>query len=127
MIKRLFLVLSLCASAFAGESEQVIEFLKDMLGNKKFTQNAFLEEYCSEALLKKLETSGEYCEVGQHCYAHWYFRGPAEAVDYWEILKVKDEGDGWYSYSFKENKKTGKHKIHAHVFNGKVMLFDFKK
>lgn len=127
MLKRMLLLLALVSLSHAGEADIVVSFLRDMLENFKFESYPFLKSHCSEGLLKKLEADYDYeCDEGP-CYAVWNFRGGANDVWTWKVLDVRENGDGWYTYSFQENEFVGKYRVHAHLVKGSVILFDLKR
>lgn len=128
MVKKLFLFIFAIAIAlaYADEKKQIVDFIYDMVENQRFHNDDFLKEHCAEKVLKKLADHYDYICDGV-CYAGWELRVGLNDFNSIKVGEVKDEGDGWYSYVVHEDQEKASFKIHAHVFSGKVVIFDYKK
>lgn len=125
-LRRISLLLFLCSLLYAGEHDNVVKFLRDMMEHSKFENYDFLNAHCSGDLLKKLEADYDYeCEDGP-CYAVWKFREGASDVLKWKVMEVEPIDDGWYLYTFQENDVVSSRRVHVRVENDSVILLDLK-
>ena len=108
------------------EDAKIIEFLTDMYDNHKYEDYDFLRAHCTEKLLNKLSQKYDYECSQDVCYAIWLFRtqaqdGPSNRS---EIVRVKPEGDGWYTYDFYDMGIKGRNRVRVFVKDGVVMMDD---
>ena len=111
------------ASGDIDNSEQDIKIIKEwydyVIGTKDITDNA-LNKYLSSDLKKRLWT-----EDYDGCYEFWQFRTTAQDCnpdgDISKIENITNEGDGWYTVSYKDMGWSGLTKIK--VKNGKIVEF----
>lgn len=104
-------------------SEQDIKFIKEwydyVIGTKEVTDNV-LNKYLSSDLKKRLWT-----EDYDGCYEYWQFRTQAQDCnpdgDISKIENITNEGDGWYTVTYKDLGWSGLTKIK--VKNGKIVEF----
>lgn len=92
------------------QANAIIDFITDFYNNRKFEDETFLEQHCSERLLKKLRNDYEYEGGG---LATWDFRSDAQdgPNERHEIISIEPQGDNWYLYKFYDMGIKGSHEI----------------
>lgn len=115
----------------ALEGDPVIrEFITTMYEHDEYNDYEFLEEHCTEDLLKHLRDNYDYDGDG---YAVWMFRtggqdgkpGSENAKN--RIISITKDNAGWYHYQFIDAGWRGENKIRAYVENGKVMIDELER
>ena len=112
---------------WAYRSDETKSFIAYMYNNKLYEDYDFLQRYCSEKLLKKLEDA---CPYDADCvaYATWLFRSgeqdykpgsKGESV----MLNVKSDGD-WYVYAALDMGWEFTNKIRITNNDGKILIDD---
>ena len=110
----------------ALEGDPVIQqFITDMYENQKYNEYDFLEQHCTDKLLKYLKEQYEYDGEG---YAVWLFRtssqdgkpGVENVRD--QIISIAKDSEGWYHYQFFDGGWRGENKLRIYVEDGKVMM-----
>ena len=108
-----------------SNEQLVIDFITEMYNQQKYEKGTFLEENCSQEMLKKLQDAYEYEGGG---YASWEFRsgaqdGPSERH---EIIAVTPLDDNWYRYEFYDMGIKGSHDIKVIPIDGQLKIVDLK-
>ena len=111
------------ASGGIDNSEQDIKIIKEwydyVIGTKDVTDSA-LNKYLSSDVKKQLWT-----EDYEGCYEFWQFRTAAQDCnpdgDISKIENITNEGDGWFTVTYKDMGWSGLTKIK--VKNGKIVEF----
>lgn len=115
----------------ALEGDPVIrQFITDMYENQRYYDDDFLEQHCTDVLLKYLKDQYEYDGEG---YAGWLFRtssqdgkpGSEGVRD--KVLSIIKDNAGWYHYKFTDGGWRGENKVHAYIEDGKVMMDDVER
>ena len=121
------------ANVEADNNDALIKsFITDMYNNEKYNDYAFLQQHCTQKLLDKLSADyeDEYGEASEGVgYSSWLFRTDAQDIkpgsdEKSEIISVTPDGDGWYTYEFKDMGYRGKNRVKASVQDGVVMIDD---
>lgn len=112
-----------CALAACTQRPDDIKFVRDMYEKVQYEDYSFLEQHCSESLLKRLSEAYDYDGEG---YAVWMFRSGAQDGPSEEhlIIHIEDEGDGWYIYTAIDMGITFRKKIKISHEGGRTMIDD---
>lgn len=108
----------------AREEKMVKDFIVDMYDNDRYMEYEFLEEHCTDGMLKFLKESYEYDGEG---YAVWLFRssnvdGNPDAEDRESRVLSVTKKDGWYHYQYNDCGWKGENRMRCFVFRDQVWI-----
>ena len=104
----------------AKDDKRIMEFITEMYNNSLYTDDDFLEEHCTDRMLRQLLDDYEYDGVG---YANWDFRSESNDGfgDENAVLNI-EQIDGRYYYEANDAGYIFRNILSAFVEDGKVML-----